>query len=237
MTEKVTTAFDALVGELSTLETTMTKAIEKGDEVDDEKIEAARADGAESQDEGEVGRTEMVAKDVKKGKASGKKPPLAKSMTVQMEDGTEVEAVDGTELVKALTEELGALSAKFDENETVMAKAMGQAVSLLKALSTGFEKLQARVEAMANEGRGRKAVVSLTERQPSAAAKAAGGETALAKAAGGDGIDLNEFMAKAEEQWRAGKIGGQDLCVIEAALNNGMAASINPQLVKKVMAA
>jgi hypothetical protein len=218
----MSTQFDALVGDLDLLH----KALEKGDEEEDEKIEAAKKGGAESYEEGEEHEEEDVNKDVKSGKASGKKKPLAKSLTVTLEDGTKIEAEDGTELVKALTENLGALTNRFDSSESVMVKALGQTVSLLKAQSALITGLQAQVKAMAGEGRGRKAVVSLVE-------KPAGGT--LAK--GGDGgISPDDFMAKAESQWKAGKISGQEIAFIESAFNRGQ-FTLPPALISKVSAA
>lgn len=218
------TQFDALLGDLDAVGE-MHKALEKGTEVDDEKIEAAKKGGAASEEDGEKKKTEDVEADVKSGKASGKKAPLAKSLTVTLEDGTTVEAEDGTELVKSLTESLGALTERIDSSESVLAKALGQTVSLLKAQSTLISDLQKQVKAIGNEGRGRKAVVSLVEKPTGTLAK------------GGDGgITPNDFMAKAESQWRAGKITGSEIAFIESAFNRGQ-YELPPALVSKVSAA
>jgi hypothetical protein len=219
------TQFDALLTDLEAVGE-LHKALEKGDEVDDEKIEAAKAGGAESEEEGEKGKTEEVAKDVKSGKASGKKAPLAKSLTVKLEDGSEVEALDGTELVKSLTDSLGALTERFDANESVLAKAMPQLVTLLKAQTTLITGLQAQVKAIGNEGRGRKAIVSMVEK-PSTGTLAKGGE---------DGINPDEFMAKATAKFNDRKLSGMELSFIEGAFNRGQ-FQLPPDLVSKVVAA
>lgn len=219
------TQFDALLTDLEAVGE-LNKALEKGDEVEDEKIEAAKKDGAESEEEGEKGKTEDVAKDVKSGKASGKKAPLAKSLTVKLDDGTEVEAVDGTELVKSLTDGLGALTERFDANESVLAKAMTQLVTLAKAQTALVTDLKAQVKALGNEGRGRKAIVSMVEK-PNTGTLAKGGA---------DGINPDEFMAKAVSQLQAGKISGLELSFIEGSFNSGQ-FKLPPALVSKVIAA
>jgi hypothetical protein len=219
------TQFDALLGDLEAVGE-MHKALEKGTEVDDEKIEAAKAGGSASEEDGEEGKTVDVEKDVKSGKASGKKAPMAKSLTATLEDGSVVEYEDGTALVKSLTESLGALTERVESSETVLAKALGQAVTLLKAQTTLITGLQAQVKAIAGEGRGRKAVLNLVE-------KPAG--TTMAKG-GAEGMTPNDFMAKAESQFKAGKLNGQDLAFIESAFNRG-SYELPPALVSKVTAA
>jgi hypothetical protein len=220
------TQFDALLGDLEGHTADLAKALEKGTEVEDEKIEAAKKDGAASEEEGEGSKTEDVAKDVKSGKASGKKAPLAKSLTVTLEDGTTVEAEDATELVKSLTENFGALTERFDASESVLAKALGQTVTLLKAQSTLITDLQKQVKAIAGEGRGRKAVLTVVEK-PAGGTMAKGGQ---------EGMNPNEFMAKAESQFKAGKISGTEISFIESAFNRG-SFDLSPALIAKVTAA
>lgn len=220
------TAFDQLIVDIDVAQATMTKAMgDKGGELAEKvaaKKKGAKAEGDEGEGEGE-------------GEGDGEgKPAFAKSLKVTLEDGTEVEAFDGAELVKSLTEQVGALTAKATANESLMVKAVGQLVTLSKSLADGYSKLSARVEAMSNEGRGRKAVLTLAERPKAAPATA---EVALAKGGEGEGVDLNEFMAKATDQFQAGKITSTELCYIEAALNNRAHETIGAGLVKKVMAA
>lgn len=218
----MSTQFDALLGDLETLH----KALPKGDEVEDEKIEAAKAGGAETEEEGEKSKTEDVAKDVKGGKASGKKAPLAKSLTVKLEDGTEVEAFDGAEMVKSLTDSFGALTTRIDESDSVLVKAMGQTVSLIKAMGESLANLQTKVAALGNEGRGRKAVVTLVEK-PAGTTLAKGGE---------QGINPDEFMAKATSLFNERKLSGVELAYIEGSFNRGN-FQLPPALISKVMPA
>lgn len=231
----MSTEFDKLIGDLDTLH----KALPKGDELDDEKIEAAKKGGAASED----GKRADKEVDVKKEEGGGKKKELAKSLTVKLEDGTEVEAVDGTELVKSLTDSLGALTTRFDDNESSLTKAFARTIDLLKAqtalitgqgtLITGMQsqvKEQGEtIKAMAGEGRGRKAIVTMVEKKPEGTTLAKGGE-------GGGGMSPNDFMAKAESQFKAGRLGGNELAYIESSFNRGE-FNLPTALISKVTAA
>jgi len=223
----MSTQFDALLGDLDTLH----KAIPKDG---DAKIVAAKKDGEADAGAGEGGAAAAAGAgdgDGKKKDGDGK--TMAKSMTVKLEDGTEVEAVDGTELVKALETTLGALTTRFDANETVLTKAFGQITDLLKALGAKLgvveeqNKAQAeQIKTLGSEGRGRKAVVTLVEKKPEG--------TTLAKGGGGEeGMKPDEFMTKAEAQFRAGKITGMEISYIESAFNRGE-FQLPPALISKV---
>lgn len=219
----MSTQFDALLGDLDTLH----KALPKGNEVEDEKIEAAKSGGAASEEKKEG--TEDEEEEVKKG---DKKKPLAKSLTVKLDDGTEVEAVDGTELVKGLTDQLGALVTRFDANESSLTKAFTQTVDLLKAQTALITKQGETIKtqgemlkAIGGEGRGRKAVVTLVDKKPEA--------STLAKGGAGDGMNPTEFMAKATERFNDRKITGNELAYIESSFNRGT-FELPPALISKV---
>jgi small-conductance mechanosensitive channel len=193
----MSTQFDTLLGDLQKL----TKAMPAEDEEADEKIQAAGGDETEGEDEG--------AEDEPPAKKGKKKPPFMKSMTVTLEDGTEVEAEDGTELVKSLTESLGALSTHIDESDTMLAKTIGETVTLLKAQGAAIAAMQTQLKAIAGEGRGRKAVVNLVEK-PAAAGGAAG-----------EGLNPDLFMAKAISKMGEGRLAGNEVAFIEASFNRG----------------
>ena len=196
------THFDKLLGDLETMTKAMTTA--KGDDEADPKIAAAAAEAGGPGEEEEGDEEEAAAP---KGKGKGK--PFGKSLTVTLEDGTEVEATDGTELVKSLTDSLGALNTRIDESDTVLAKAFGEAVTLLKAQGTQIAAMQTQIRAMAGEGRGRKAVVSLVDK-PAAGA-----------GAGEPGINPDQIMAKATAMCRQGKLAGNELAYVETSFNRG----------------
>lgn len=200
---KQPSAFDALLGELDTL----TKALPA--EVDgDEKI--ANADGGnDDNDEDDEGK-------------EGGDAPMAKSFVVKLEDGSEVEAQDGTELVKSLM-------GRIDNNEETLAKALGSAVNLIKvqgeqlAQTTALVKsLQSKVSELSGEGRGRKTVVSIHEKPANVMNKSEP-----------EGLTAQEFMTKSNAAFEAGRISGKDLTVIDVSIRSNQ--PIDQSLAAKVL--
>ena len=197
-------AFDLLLTELTTLAKAMPAPEPEPDE--DEKIRlAAEAEAA-------AGGEKKVAP-----------APLAKSMQVTLADGTIVDAEDGTELVKSLIDRL-------DGTESVMAKALGGAVELIKAQGVALasttalvKSLQSKVAELSNAPAGRKAVLSVHE-------KPAGDLTKSQP----EGLTHVEFMAKSHSAFDAKKISGQELTVIDVSLRQGH--PIEPSLISKVLA-
>lgn len=208
--------FAKLLGELDTMAKAMPDPEAEPD--GDKKIAAADgADGTEGAD----------AEGKDKKDADGK--PMTKSLQVTLADGTVVDAEDGTELVKSLIERIDASDVRATETESVMAKALGVAVDLiksqgeqLKATKTLVKSLEAKVGELSNEGRGRKTTVSVHEKPSNTMAKSQS-----------EGIDSGEFMAKAMTAMAAGKISGLDIATAEASINRGNA--IPEHIVARVM--
>jgi hypothetical protein len=147
---------------------------------------------------------------------------MTKSLRVTLADGSEVDAEDGTELVKALIERL-------DGTETVMAKALGAAVDLIKkqgealaSTNTLVKSLQDKVAALSNQPAGRKTVLTVHE-------KPAGATMAKSQP---EGDTPEEFMNKALDAQKAGRLTGLQVSMAEAALNRG--AEVNPQIIAAV---
>lgn len=193
-------AFDALMGEMGMLAKAMPEVAPEL--TDEEKAEKAQAEAAALE-------------------AAGKQP-MAKSMQVTLADGSVVEAEDGTELVKSLMDQVSGL-------EGVMAKALGQAVGLIKRqgeqlATTGelVKSLQTKVAELSGEGRGRKTMVTVIDK-PGQLAKS---ET--------PGMTAPEFMAKSHAAFNAGKINGTELTIIDVSLREGQLPSAG--LISKVMA-
>lgn len=183
-------AFEALLGDLGTLAKAMDDAA-----AEDGDAKIAAADGQGDPADSEVD-------------ADGK--PLTKSLTVTLADGSVVEAEDGTELVKSLIERL-------DGTETVMAKALGAAVDLIKkqgdaltATNTLVKSLQDKVTALSTQPAGRKTVLTVHEKMAPVLAKSEP-----------QGIDEKEFMAKAMIAMAAGKINGLEVSTAETCINRG----------------
>lgn len=190
-----------------------------GDE-DDETIQAAaenaNADNADQELDGEgEGEQETEA-----GAADDGKPAMTKSFSFQMEDGTQAEAFDATELIKSMGADMAALR---DESVSVMT----QAFTMIKSQAAEIASLKQQVSALGSTGRGRKTVVSVTE-------KAAVGT--LAKSSTGDepsGFSREEFFAKAATAQRAGRISAADISVAEAYMNKG--APVPERIVSRVI--
>jgi hypothetical protein len=201
--------FEKLMGELSQLgadQETMTKALPADDGKDEAKIQAA---AAESGLDGDGDADDMG--DKPDGDEDGQ-PAMAKSFKFTLEDGTEVEAQDGSELVKSLQD-------RVEKNEGQMMKALETAVGLIKGQGSLIKSMQDQIKKLSGEGRGRKAVVSVVEK-PSI-----GGDT-LAKSQP-EGMSHDQFFVKAMAAQREGRISGTEIAIAEACLNRGEAIPQN----------
>ena len=202
-------SFEKLMAELSSLSTdqeTMAKALPADDGKDEQKIRAAAEDGGLGDGDAD-NNGGMPGGDNDDG---GK--PMAKSFKFTLEDGTEVEAQDGSELVKSLGERL-------DATETTMAKALGQAVDLIKGQGEMIKSMQDQIKKLSGEGRGRKAVVSIVE-------KPGPGEGVMAKSES-QGMSHEQFFAKALTAQKEGRLSGTDIAIAESCLNRGEAIPAN----------
>jgi len=193
--------FEKLMQELGAAQAaqeTMTKALPADDGKDDKNIQAAAAEGGSDGGAGN-GATgdEELGEDGK---------PMAKSFQLTLEDGTVVEAQDGSEMVKALNDQMTAF-------KTDTGKVMESIFGLVKGQSEMTKSLSETVKKLGGEGRGRKATLSVVEK-PSA------GESQLAKAQA-NGVSHDEFFAKALDMQKAGKISGQEIAFAETCLNRG----------------
>ncbi len=212
--------FQKLMEELNTLQSdqeAMTKALPADDGKDEDKIQAAAAEGGSdhSEPDGDEGMGGEGDGDGDEGK------PMAKSFKFTLEDGTEVEAEDGTELVKSLI-------TRMDTNESTMAKALETTVGLIKAQGDMIKSLTDQVKKLSGEGRGRKAVVSVVEK-PGATAHT----DTMAKSHQPEGMNADEFFAKALTAQKEGRISGTEIALAETMLNRGQA--IPPSIVQRVM--
>jgi len=193
-------AFSELLQELETL----AKAMPAGDE-DDAKIKTAAGENAEH---GEPDGDEDGEDKDEDGDGEDEGMPMGKSFTATIE-GKEVDAIDGTELVKALI-------GKIDATETDMAKALGATVDLLKSTSATVNAqakeialLKSQVAAIGNQGAGRKTMLSITD-------KPVAGVTDQAA----PGMTAESLMAKAQSAAEQGKITWREAAMVDGALRN-----------------
>lgn len=207
-------SFDKLMAELqqaATDQDTLAKALPTDDGKDDEAIQAAAGEGDEAGKSGDAADAD--------DKSGGDDKPMAKSFEVTLADGTKVQAEDGTELVKSLT-------ARLDKSEADMAKVAGAVVALVKGQAALIKSLGDQVTKLSNAGRGRKTVVTVTEKKD-------GGEP-LAKSDGA-GMTVETFLAKSQSAFDAKKITGVELTTIDVAARMGV--PVDPGLISKVLSA
>lgn len=182
--------FDALLGELDT----MMKALGTDDSADDTKIQEMADAQGEDEDEGED-ECEGCDED----------GTLGKSFNVTMADGSVYRMHDGTELVKALQSQVEDLTAQNDKTMD----AFQSSVALIKSLQADVQTLQKSVGELGNQGRGRKAVLSVHD-------KPASGVLAKSETSSAD------ILTKALAAQQAGRVSSLEVSQIEAYAGRGI---------------
>jgi len=217
-------SFEKLLDDLETLQ----KSFGDDDKAGDEKIAAAAADAGtsnddEEDDEAKARKAAEADKDKDKGgkdcddKGEGK--PFGKSMTLTDADGNAVEAVDATELVKSLNEQVGALTAGIEGDRAALTKSIETLTSIATKQQEMIKSLRADMAAFSNQGRGRKSVT-----EPNVDLQK-GGEAPL---------NASTLMAKANAAYDAGRINGKELTVVDVALRYGH--DIDQSITNRIMA-
>ena len=206
-------SYEALLEELETLQ----KSMDQGDS-DDEKIAAAAAAGDDDEDDDPDGGEGMGGE----GDGDGDEGPMAKSFSFQLDTGEVVEAVDGTELVKSLQNEVALLKSERETAASQSEKVFQAVLGQLKSQGQLIKSLSAHVEKLSSEGRGRKSIAA-----PNAA---------MAKSMGADagGLTPDRLLAKANAAFDAGRISGKELTVIDVSLRHG--AALDDGLMARVLA-
>jgi hypothetical protein len=144
-------------------------------------------------------------------------PAFGKSFEFTDAAGAKHEAVDATDLVKSLI-------GRLDTSDEVLAKALTSMAGSMKAQGDLIKSLSAQVQALSSQGRGRKAMLSVVEK-PSV------GDT-MAKSQAAEGISPEQFFAKANAAFDAGKISGKELNVVSVSLRGNH--PIEPGLIQKI---
>lgn len=219
-------SYEALLEELETLQ----KSMDQGDS-DDEKIAAAAAAGDDDEDDehDEPDGDEGMGGE---GDGDGDEGPMAKSFSFQLDTGEVVEAIDGTELVKSLQDEVALLKSEREATQGELGVVFDAFKAQLKKQtecinSQGqlIKSLSAQVEKLSSEGRGRKSVAA-----PSAA---------MAKSFG-DPYELptEMLLAKAEAALSAQRINGREANTISVACRHGLSLrdNVSPELLARVLA-
>lgn len=149
--------------------------------------------------------------------ANGEKPTFGKSFQFVDDTGAQHEAVDATDMLKALM-------TRVDTVDEVLAKALTSMAGSLKAQGELIKSLSGQVQSLSGQGRGRKAMLTVVE-------KPAVGDT-MAKSTAAQGITPEQFFAKANAAFDVNKLSGKELNVISVCLRGGH--QIDPALIQKV---
>lgn len=199
--------FQALLEELGTLAKAMPAAGE-----DDKNIQAA-AGAAAGEGDGKDGDGTGGEGDGKGGNQD-EDETFGKSFQVTLEDGTTVDAFDGTAMMKALNEKVVRLEASnqaLAADRDAALQVVTQSIGLIKSLQGTVATLQADVNRLANAGTGRRAVVNVLDKP--------GTGQLLGKS---DGLSAGDLKAKALEAQRAGRIGATEVARVDAYLGKSL---------------
>lgn len=199
------------------------------------KIQAAAADGEdnENNDDQTVADNEGGGLAADGLDAPGKGKPLNKSFLLTMADGSEMEAFDGTDMIKSLTARLDASEGELEaervrshDTEDQVLKSLQAAVGLiavqaetLKSQGMMIKSLNERVGVLASTGRGIRSVRAVTDVTATQLNKALTGHGSAER------MSDREILAKSLGAMKAGRISGLDATRIETAINLGVPVS------------
>ena len=167
-----------------------------GDKETDEKIAAAAGEENTGKDDGDEDGDEDEV--------------LGKSFSMNR-DGETVRAYDATALIKSMTERMDSIEATDEENRTHLGKSLGLIAEMLKSQTAEIASLKKSIGEMAGEGRGRKTVLSITEKSSTLA------KSEVAQPTNGD------LMAKCLTAQKAGSLTALDVSRANIAVENGLA--------------
>jgi hypothetical protein len=168
-----------------------------GDAIDDDEDQDQDGDG-DGQDQDQDGDGQDQDQD-------GDGEMFGKSMTMLDEDGNQIEAFDGTAMVKSLV-------ARLDANESNMTAALTKAIEVMGNQDKMIKSLADQVKTLGSAGRGRRTVVSMHDSASMAKALPVADKLPT-------GLDM---MAKALTAQKEGRLTSVDVAVAEGYLQKGM---------------
>ena len=232
-------SFTALIEDLEALQKAKPHPEPDGDE-GDEKIRAAAGEEAAEDPEaeappkkeapaekGEPDGDEGDMDEDDEGDEEDENPVLGKSFGVTLEDGTEVEAYDATQILKSFDERLGGFARELSEIDLLkaeVAELRGREIPTAEAIETAIKpvlekqtalikSLQEQVAALSAQGQGRKSTLNVHEK-PGPSGTEARPETPSGEA----------LMTKALIAQKQGRLTGQDVARLDAYLGRGLQA-------------
>lgn len=219
MSEKKTlSAMDELAASLGALQTETGDLAKSLEQKDDKKIVAAAGEG-----EGGAGNPEDEDDDAQDNATdAGKGKPFGKSFAAKDAEGNDVEAIDATEFLKSL-------QAQVEAGEANLVKAVTPLMGIIKQQGELLKSLVAEVKTLGGTGRGRKAVLTMTETPGAVLAKAEGDAEEQSAAT------VEEFFTKAvPAALKAGKISGAEANTLDVCRRQSWQP--DEHLINKVLA-
>ncbi len=191
--------FDKLAQDLELL----AKSQDEGKETDEKIANAAGVDEDEDKDgDGDTdGDTD--------GDAEGEDEVLGKSYSMER-DGEKVRAYDATALIKSMTARMDGIESTDAENREHLGKSLGLIADMLKSQTAEIASLKKSVSDLSGEGRGRKTVLTISEKT-----------STLAKSEDPQPTS-GDLMAKCLTAQKAGSITALDVARANVAVENGL---------------
>lgn len=143
--------------------------------------------------------------------ASAGETTMAKALQFTLEDGTVVDALDGTALVKAMND-------RMDKTDGELMGVLGAITTMVKALGDSNKALTETVASLRGTSAGRRSVMVA---MPGAAGADAG--AGAGAGAGKPQITFDELMAKAHAAQKAGELTGVQVAMVEGYASKGLA--------------
>lgn len=200
--------YAALLTELDTFSKALKADCADGEGEGGKKIIAAAEDGKEGKDKDKVDENGEEA--------------FGKAFTVTLDDGTKVEAFDGTAMMKALRDQNAVLTTQLvvvEANSGALLKSLQIASASMQDMRTELKNqgdlvkaLKADIDRIGNQGGGRRAVISVHDK------------STVTEAGGGNGNAKptpSEILTKSMAAFNKGAINGLEVARVEARLGRG----------------
>ena len=142
---------------------------------------------------------------------------------IKGKDGEVYEAIDGTELFKSIQEKVSSQDEVIGRQDSLIQKVSDVLVTQFAKQDLLIKSMQNEISALKKSGTGRKSMLSIVEKP--------GLDTF--KKSEPEGMGKEEFMMKALDAQKIGKVSGFDIARAEMALNTGLA--VPEQIVRKVL--
>lgn len=146
---------------------------------------------------------------------------LAKSMKVMLEDGTPADVIDGTELLKSFSVQLGNQQSTFESFQSDLTKALGGMMTLVKAQS----------EELANQGK----VIAALHENVGRLSRSGNGAKSVMMAKAESALSNQEILTKAMSAKNSGALTSNEFSLVDASIRHKV--PIEPALLERIKSA